>query len=44
MKQILLGMSRLLLHGILGRRPTGIDRVIISYLHYYKKRAGSIST
>lgn len=42
MKQILLRMSRLLLHGILGRRPTGIDRVIISYLHYYKKNVRGV--
>ncbi|HHT0592280.1 TPA: glycosyltransferase family 4 protein [Legionella anisa] len=42
MKQILIGMSRLLLHGLLGRRPTGIDRVIISYLHYYKKNVRGV--
>ncbi|KTD41694.1 glycosyltransferase family 4 protein [Legionella parisiensis] len=42
MKQILLGMSRLLLHGILGRRPTGIDRVILSYLQYYNKNVQGV--
>lgn len=42
MKQTLLGMSRLLLNTILGRRPTGIDRVIISYLHYYRNNVRGV--
>ena len=42
MKLILLGITRLLTNLSTGRRPTGIDRVIIAYLQHYKNNTRGV--
>jgi len=39
---ILIDLSRLLERKLLGRNPTGIDRVSLAYLHHYRSGARAV--
>jgi glycosyltransferase involved in cell wall biosynthesis len=41
-QQILIDVSRLLDRKLLGRNPTGIDRVSLAYVHHYRSDAGAV--